>query len=302
MSLSRSGGKLLRMLLDGHSQINAIPFEHWNRASKADFPARRIAAFGRLTLDQKLATAGAPHVERKLRRMHPEPEIADIMGRWRAASECAQTLAAMYETFVGAYVSVVGKDPGLIVVNHCGSLCRWSREQLEASGTGPGRHLLTIRDPRAVFASMDAMRCRKFTIKHVQKGKVSADMLERHLEKLEPTNGVSTYVREFCDDYRDMVSSHATRPDVVRVRFEDLVTSPEEAVRRLAAQLGLPWEASLLEPTEGGQPRTSNSSFGRHSVGIQRRAADHWVEHLPAPPRRYIEDTLAEEMTALGYR
>jgi len=301
VSLSRSGGKLLRMLLDGHSQIDAIPFEHWNRVSKADFPARRIAAFARLSLDQKLETAGAAHVERKLRRLHSAPEIAGIMARWRAASEGAQTLAAMYETFARTYFPAIDKDQTRIVANHCGSMCRWSREQIDAL-YGPGRHLLTIRDPRAVFASMETMRCRKFTVSHVQKAKVSAEMLERHLDKLEATHGVSAYVREFCRDYQHMVSCHAARPDIVRVRFEDLVASPEATTRQLAATLGIPWEPSLLEPTECGQPRPANSSFGRDGVGIQPGAADRWVAHLAPAPRRYIEDTLAGEMTALGYK
>ena len=301
VSLSRSGGKLLRMLLDGHSQIDAIPFEHWNRASKADFPARRIAAFARLTLDEKLATAGAAHVERKLHRLHSVSEIGDIIARWRTASESAQTLPAMYETFARAYFPAVARDETRIVANHCGSMCRWPREQIDAL-YGPGRHLLTIRDPRAVFASMETMRCRKFTIRHVQKAKVSAEMLERHLEKLEPTDGVSAYLREFCRDYRHMVSCHAARPDIVRVRFEDLVASPQETTRQLAAALDIPWEPSLLEPTECGRPRPANSSFGRQGVGIQADAANRWVNHLAAAPRRYIEETLAGEMTALGYR
>jgi len=301
VSLSRSGGKLLRMLLDGHPSVNAIPFEHWNRSSKGDFPARRIEAFARLSLDQKLATAGAPHVERKLRRFHPDSQVVDIMSRWRAASVDAQTLAAMYERFATNYFAAIGKDPARIVVNHCGSLCRLSREQLDAL-YGEGRHVLTIRDPRAVFASMEAMLYRKFTIKHVQKRKVSETMLERHIQKLEPIDGVSTYVREFCVDYRHMMSHHAARADVVRIRFEDLVTSPEEVTKQLAAQLAIPWDKSLLEPTEFGVARAANSSFGRQGVGIHSRAADDWVTRLSPATRRYLEENLEGEMAALGYQ
>lgn len=71
VSLSRSGGKLMRMLLDGHPELNAFPFEHWNRTSKNTIPTRRMEIFDRLSIDAKLKTAGAAHVERKLKRLHP---------------------------------------------------------------------------------------------------------------------------------------------------------------------------------------------------------------------------------------
>jgi len=105
-------------------------------------------------------------------------------------------------------------------VNHCGSLCRFGRDQLDAV-FGKGKHLLTIRDPRAVFSSMQGLLYRKFTIERVQQGRISASVLERHLEKLETINSVSGYLREFCKDYRHMVAEYAACPDVIRIRFED---------------------------------------------------------------------------------
>ena len=83
VSLSRSGGKLLRTLLDGHPQLNVFPFEHWNRKSKNEIPTRRIEAFDGLSVEEKLATAGAAHVERKLMRLHPPELLADVMQTWR---------------------------------------------------------------------------------------------------------------------------------------------------------------------------------------------------------------------------
>jgi Sulfotransferase family len=301
VSLSRSGGKLLRTLLDGHPELSVFPFEHWNRMSKNKLPARRMEAFDRLSVEDKLTTAGAAHVERKLQRLHSPALLAEVMESWRAGAAPAATLAAVYETLACAYFTALGRPRDNIVVNHCGSLCRFTREQLGAV-FGVGRHLLTIRDPRAVFSSMQGLLDRKFTIKRIEKGKVPPAALERHVEKLEMVGSATGYLREFCHDYRNMVERYATCSDVIRIRFEDLVRSPEATMRRLASQLTIGWDDSLLSPTELGAAHSPNSSFARHGSGIHVQAADDWVERIDSSVRSYIEDDLAEEMAALGYR
>src|SRR5262245_60344827 len=301
VSLSRSGGKLLRTLLDGHPQLSVFPFEHWNRISKNKLPMRRMEAFDRLSIDDKLTTAGAVHVERKLKRLHPPPLLSEVVQSWRAGADGTTTLAAMYEGLARAYFTALGRPQDAIVVNHCGSLCRFSREQLDAV-FGVGRHLLTIRDPRAVFSSMQGLLDRKFTIKRVKKGKVRPAALERHIEKLDTVDSASGYLREFCQDYRTMVERYAACSEVIRIRFEDLVRSPEATMRRLALQLTIRWDESLLSPTELGVAHSPNSSFARQGSGIHVQAADDWVERIDPSVRSYIEDDLADEMAALGYR
>jgi hypothetical protein len=300
VSLSRSGGKLLRMLLDGHAAFNVFPFEHWNRMAKGKIPTRQMEAFDRLSVDDKLATAGAAHLERKLTRMQPDVRVA-VMQAWRVEATGATTLAAMYEGLARAYFTALGAAKDAVVVNHCGSLCRFTRHELDAV-FGKGQHLLTIRDPRAVFTSMQALRDRNFTAERIQKGRVSAAAAERHVEKLEAINSATGYVREFCDDYRTMVAHYAACPDVIRMRFEDLVTSPEATMRRLATTLDIRWDPTLLAPTRLGVSHAPNSSFTRPGNGIDARAADDWVDRLASPVRSYIEETLREEMAALGYQ
>jgi Sulfotransferase family len=302
VSLSRSGGKLLRTLLDGHPELRVFPFEHWNRTSKNKLPSRRMEVFERLSVEDKLITAGAVHVERKLKRLHPPALLEEVMQAWRSDANAATTLAAMYESLARAYFTALGSEPGdAVVVNHCGSLCRFTREQVGAV-FGEGRHLLTVRDPRAVFSSMQGLLDRKFTIKRVNKGKVQPATLERHIEKLETVDSASGYLREFCQDYRAMVERYAACSDVIRIRFEDLVRSPEATMRRLASRLMIGWDESLLSPTELGVAHSPNSSFARHGSGIHVQAADDWVERIDSSARSYIEDELAGEMAALGYR
>lgn len=300
VSLSRSGGKLLRMLLDGHPEVNAFPFEHWNRPSKNKIPTRRMKIFSSLPDDAKLETAGAAHVERKLGRLHPHALVAEVMNAWQAEATGAQFLPAMYQHLAHAYFPRVGRTRDAVVVNHCGSLCRFTREQI-AAVFGQGKHLLTIRDPRGVFCSVQGLLNRKFTPDQEEDGDISTSAFQRHLEKRQTIDGVSGYLREFCEDYRGMVARYAACDDVIRIRFEDLVTSPESTTRRLAAQLAIGWDPTLLEPTQLGMAHRPNSSFRRRHAAIDDRAADDWVERLDPFVCKYIEEALAPEMAALGY-
>jgi hypothetical protein len=291
----------MRMLMDGHPEFNAFPFEHWNRTSKNRIPTRRMEMFDRLSVEDKLETAGASHVERKLKRLHPPGLVADVMQAWRVETSRAGTLAAMYESLALAYFTALGRPQGAVVVNHCGSVSRFRRDQLDAV-YGTGQHLLTIRDPRAVFISMQGLLFRKFTPKRALKGKIPPSVLERHIAKLETIDSMSGYLREFCEDYRTMVARYGACPEVIRVRFEDLVRSPEVTMRSVAAQLGVPWHETLLAPTQFGETHSPNSSFARTGSSIQARAADDWIERIAPSVCRSIEEALAGEMAALGYQ
>jgi hypothetical protein len=300
ISLSRSGGKLLRMLLDGHTRLNVFPFEHWNRPVKASYPAHRIEAFERMSVDEKLATAGARFVERKIRRLHPDALATAVMRAWMADAAKATTLPAMYDSLGHRYFEAIGRDFTDQVVNHCGGLCRLTPTQIDAV-FGPGTHLITIRDPRAVFVSMQALRYKKFTFKRIRMGKVSESDTERHIARMEVVDGASGYLRGFCDDYRNMVAQHAGRKEIIRVRFEDLVTSPEATMRQVCGRLGFPWEPALLAPTQFGVPRSANSSYGRQGDGIHAQAAADWQRRIAPAVCTYIEEALADEMRVFGY-
>ncbi len=301
VSLSRSGGKLMRMLLDGHPAFNAFPIEHWNRTSKNSIPVKRIARFDTLSVDEKLETAGADHVERKFSRLHPAAIVARVLQDWRDSAAHARTLPAMYEGISRAYFGALGKPLDARVVNHCGSASRFTREEIDAV-YGPGQHLLTIRDPRAVFISAQGLVLRKFTANRALKGKIPTPLYERHLQKLESANGMSGYMQDFCEAYRAMVAQYAGCRDVVRLRFEDLVRTPEAVMRRVAAQLGVEWQDTLLEPTQLGESHSPNSSFSRKGGSIHAGAADDWAGRIDLSVCRAIETALADEMAALGYR
>jgi hypothetical protein len=301
VSLSRSGGKLLRMLLDGHPDLNTLPYEHWNRPSKNDMPTRRMAALATVSEDQRLAIAGAAQVEAKLQRIHAKEMVARVMNAWRRETAEATTLPDMYRGLARAYFPAIGRAAEAPVVNHCGSLCRFKRVELD-NVYGAGTHVVTIRDPRAVFTSMQGLLALKFTPERIDKGEVSASRLERHRKKLGTPGSPSGYLKEFCESYRHMVADYATSPEVVRLRFEDLVTSPEQVMRKFAERLGIGWNESLLHPTQLGHSHQANSSFARQGAAIHESAADDWMGRAEPSTCSYIEEALGPEMAALGYR
>jgi hypothetical protein len=205
----------------------------------------------------------------------------------------------MYESLAGAYFAAAGGTPGRTVVNHCGSLCRFERGQLD-NVYGTGTHVLTIRDPRAVFSSMQGLLRRKFD--RAADSDIPASVLQRHRNRAETVDSVSGYLREFCQDYRHMVAEYASCSDVIRLRFEDLVMSPESTMRGLAAQLGVEFTTALLSPTQFGVAHGPNSSFSREGGTIHQEAAEDWKGRIGPADARYIEDALTDEMAALGYQ
>lgn len=280
ISLSRSGGKLVRTLLDGHPQIRALPFEHWHTQRKCRIDQSAIQRFSTLDAREKLDTCGAAHAERKIRGLHDAETAAATMNAWLRAAEAAVTPANLFPALVDAYFAQVGiAGSGNVVVNHSGSLCLFPRVDIEML-FGPARHVLSVRDPRAVWVSGDALRTRRHTF-------------DRARQMSEREDGASKYLRAFCEHYRVMLSEHASRPDVVALRFEDLVQSPEAVMRVLADRLDLVWDTRLLQPTQLGQPRRANSSFERSS-GIDASAAEDWVSRIAADDRDYIERKLGD--------
>jgi hypothetical protein len=53
VSLRRSGGKLVRWLLDGHPDIRALPFEHWHSDRKGKFPGSILNRLGRMSAEMR---------------------------------------------------------------------------------------------------------------------------------------------------------------------------------------------------------------------------------------------------------
>lgn len=89
------------------------------------------------------------------------------------------------------------------------------------------------------------------------------------------------------------------------VRYEDLITSPEEQTARICRFLNIEPHADLIDPARyrdgAGQAWRQNSSYTEGAQGFDRQALDRWRGVLNDEQRRFIETLCWPEMQAFGY-
>ena len=299
-SISRSGGKLLRTLLDGHPALRVLPFEHWHARRKNGFMPRAVRNFPGLSADERLDVCGFRHARRKLQCLHGEAFVGELFEDLLADASSTISAPALFQTFGRHYFRQLGGYPADgAIVNHCGSLCLLPRSNIEEM-FGPARHLLSVRDPRSVWVSTMAMRQKRFTLQYARRGLVKRGEVERHVAMLRRVDGISGYMRRFGDNYRRMIRENVESDEVVWLRFEDLVTEPEPAMQKVADRLGLEWSACLVEPTQCRSAKVANTSFARNA-GVDGSAAGDWTGRMLPEDRTALEGTLGREMRMLGY-
>ena len=93
-------------------------------------------------------------------------------------------------------------------------------------------------------------------------------------------------------------------PNVLVLRYEDVVAAPERVLDRIATFAGL--DAAPRDVLDGGlvdqrgRPWGGNSSFGR-VAGIDERSAQRFRQVLDTTTLRYVEACTLPELFALGY-
>ena len=85
------------------------------------------------------------------------------------------------------------------------------------------------------------------------------------------------------------------------LRYEDLVTAPEDALARIIEFLGIRDDPILRRPTRAGQPWGGNSMFGDRFAGVSTQPLGRYKEALDQSDLRRLEGALFPEMERLGY-
>jgi hypothetical protein len=286
VSMRRTGGTLVANLLDGHADCSVFPFEFWNTRRKATYGRLGQRLFPWMTPKWKLAHCGRDKVRRKkFVNAHGCERWSDFREDLLEHGGRAATPAEVYDRTAELYFERY--HPGGLngaVVNHCANLCLLSPRQLQTI-FGEARRIMTVRDPRATFASTQ----RKDRQKSLSNGRV-AEAVDR-----------CAYVETFCEQWRRAVETYFLQDrDAIRLRFEDLVSDARPVMMRLAAEMDIPFDETLLTPTRINTPIAANTSFSR-SAGIDPSAASSWEGHLAPEPRRIIEARLGDTMKSLGY-
>ncbi len=285
ISMRRTGGTLLGNLLDGHPDCSVFPFEHWHTRRKSVYDARRHKLFSWMTPGMKFRHCGPKRMwKKKFVLAHGSdrwPEFyADLLEQARGANSPAEFYDRTAELYFGRY-HPGGLGP--IVVNHSAHLCTLPPEQLRDI-FGEARYIMTLRDPRATFASTE----RGIQKKAERKGRDKPDFDPRRLER-------------FCNDWRWSTENYYLEPNrAICMRFEDLVREPRKTMEQLATAMEISFQETLLSPERLGNSMNANSSFSR-KPGIDPAAADSWREHLDPTWKQMIEDRLGDIMEQVGY-
>ncbi len=285
ISMRRTGGTLLGNLLDGHPDCRVFPFEHWHTRRKSIYDGRRHKLFPWMTPGMKVRHCGRKKMwKKKFVGAHGAtrwPEFyADLLEQARSANSPGELYDRTAEIYFGRYHP---SGPGPIVINHSASLCTLPPEQLRDI-FGDARYIMTMRDPRATFASTE----RGIQKKAAAKGRPKPEFDPRRLE-------------QFCDDWRWSAKTYYLEPNrAICLHFEDLVREPRKTMEQLANAMEIPFLETLLSPERLGDTISANSSFTR-TPGIDPLAADSWREHLNPTWQQTIEDRLGDIIERVGY-
>jgi hypothetical protein len=279
----KSGTTLLANLLDGHPQLAVYPidlallyayFPEFVRAHSE--PQERRARLAQVLFDdlRRRVDQGCLDIDALEQNFfagladvdlaRPDALIARLMTAYRAVSDgSARQYGIFKETSIEIYAA---------------EMLGWFPD---------ARFIHLVRDPRDNFAALAAGVDGYY-------GRMGEDH-NRTLASL--LNRVRTGFRmgrmnraQFGDD-RYLI-----------VRFEDLATAPETAMRAVAAFLGIAFTPSLLAPTMLGRPTAGNAFDGVVSFEVNARNVERWRERISPEDAQVIEFHLADDMEAFGYR
>lgn len=158
-----------------------------------------------------------------------------------------------------------------------------------AAAAPDARFVHIIRDPRDVLASKKHRRRQADEGVHSE-AKRAFKKLEKAYDPLWDSLSWKSAV---------LAGNAAQRrytPNVMQIRYEDLVQLPEASVRDLCAFAGLTYDPSMLE-TE-----TRNSAYGDWKQrGITTSSLERWKERLSAPEVALIQLITRPEARRFGY-
>ncbi|MGI8658266.1 MAG: sulfotransferase family protein [Candidatus Limnocylindria bacterium] len=162
----------------------------------------------------------------------------------------------------------------------------------------PGaRFIHTFRDPRGIYAS---------ELQRWRQGRWGPKarypwLPPRVIDPLLPTAQAIATLRSWLDASRlHREYEERLRERYMLLRFEDLVTDPERAVRQVCQFLGLAFTPSLLEEVD-----VVGSSFAEHrhaAAGFDATAADRWMDEVHPLVRTSFARFLGRRLAHFGYQ
>lgn len=143
------------------------------------------------------------------------------------------------------------------------------------------RFIHIVRDPRSTISSMQKMnqqRDKSFDVT------ATCHQIARSLQ-------VALQHREAQDEAYHII------------RYEDIVTTPEQSMRALAKFMNVDYHESLLGSTQAGTSMTANSGWSENRIEgkIHQKSLDHWQETLSEQTLQQIGRIIGHPAKQFGY-
>ncbi len=297
---ARSGTSLLRLILSQSARLCIAPETHFMRrfSSLERRGSKRSAS---LADKQSLArtidlmySGQQPPESTYWRWLQRTVDRASFQERVRALDGTDQALFALLMQ-IYAEQTKGGAGEGLILGEKTPSHLHYIPTLLEWF---PGAHVIhTFRDPRAILVSeLKKMRKKgregpKRVFRSMPDWMV--EPLELPFELLHTTQAWTSAARWHAYCEKRYPGNYAM------VRFEDLVTEPEQQIRRLCAFLDIPFEPAMV-----GEVQVIGSGYGaqhRGARGFDQSALYRWKANLPPAVELWFRIVGGEQMKKFGY-
>ena len=249
--IQRSGGALLVQLFDGHPQLLVYPHElrlgrpvKWNwpklnfdtrpRAWLTDMFDHAIARM--IVVSRAMADGDADNQARRHRfRFEMRTFYDTFMLLARSATTQRGALDAYLTAFFAAWKDSTSLDHARWTVGYCPRLVLHADSVARFFADYPdGRMITCVRDPASWFAA--------------SKGR-GAEYAS-----------IDTALALWCDSVGASLDLAEARPDQVHlVSYESLTADTAGEMQRLAAELGIAYDAGLTRPTFAGRPLVTKS-------------------------------------------
>ncbi len=288
----KSGTSLLRSLLDGADELFTIPIEthffqyggYWvDYALRRSYPAS-------YTLDDLVASLTA-HIRATNQSPPDTSRTGDnvLAGQWnvgrfseylrdRGTKHFEQTnIRGVMDSYVEAiHVALFDSPP---------QTKRFVEKSVEHAEYATLLHRLY---PEAIF--IHVMRNPYATLVATRKhtGQGYYPFLGKILEALE-------------NSYYYLYKNPPVIPGYKILRYEDLVTNPQETMRDVATLIEIPFTESLLEPTVMGSAWGGNSTSGESFQGISTRPLTAWQGEISGLEIAFVNRLFPHILRDYGY-
>jgi hypothetical protein len=269
----RSGSSLLLRLFDGHPQVYAIPRESRlltevgpGFRSSGDRAAVEAYMLDRFADEFRAGEARADAARRVREGVAALDPASPLLGRELIRIALEALAAARDPAGARCFLEKTPKNE-----EHFDEIFRMFPE---------ARVIHLVRDPRAVYLSNKRSEA----------------------YRMEPGFAARQWVKSLRYSLRQVVK-FGRAPQMLMLRYEDLVGRPRETLESLCGFLGVDFDESLTRPTVYGNPWQGNAygDDAPRTYEIEPAKADSWRSEIGADENRAILAEARFEMSLVGY-